>query len=189
MGIDFQRLNKAFFFDRDGVINQSVVRNGRPYPPQTFEEFRWTPGIEEVMTTVKSLGFLLLVVTNQPDVVRGTQTQEQVDAFHRHVQVSLPVDQVYACFHDNHHQCSCRKPKPGMLFQAQTDWNLDLSQSYFLGDRWSDVDAANEAGCHSIFLDYGYDETLRSLPQTVVPSLVKLLDFLTDHFNLKHSSK
>src|ERR1700712_2802102 len=110
---------KAVFLDRDGVINQTVIRRGAQRAPQDLSEWAWIEGVHETLQALSARGYLLFVCTNQPDVVRGWQTREQVDAFHALIERELPVARIYACFHDNHADCVCRKPRPGMLLQAQ----------------------------------------------------------------------
>ncbi|MBF0280865.1 MAG: HAD-IIIA family hydrolase [SAR324 cluster bacterium] len=169
---------KAVLFDRDGVINQSIVRNGKPFPPQTMAEFKWVEKVRETLETLSSIDYLLVIFTNQPDVGRGQQSLQQVGIFHEHIKKTLPVAQIYTCFHDNKDQCECRKPKPGMIFEAQNDWEIDLQQSFVVGDRWRDIDAGNEAGCQTIWLDYGYDEALRSQPDYTIKHLHQILDII-----------
>ncbi len=166
--------NKAVLLDRDGVINQSIVKNGKPYPPATMEEFQFTTGVQETLAILKKANYILIVFTNQPDVARKTQTQQQVETFHQHIQSVLPIDKIYTCFHDNTDQCECRKPKPGMLYQAQQEWDIDFSQSYVVGDRWRDIDAGNAVGCRTIWIDYGYDEALHSPPDFTVKAVSEI---------------
>ncbi len=170
--------NKAIFLDRDGVINQAIVRKGKPYPPQTIAEFKWVETIQETLETLKNAEYLLMIFTNQPDVARGRQSLQQVETFHQYIKTTLPIHQIYACFHDNEDQCQCRKPKPGMIFQAQTDWQIDLHKSFVVGDRWRDIDAGNEAGCQTIWIDYGYEEALHSPPNFIVRHLHQILDII-----------
>lgn len=170
--------NRAVFFDRDGVINQAIVKEGKPYPPQNFEEFQWVEAVQEVLLILKKAQYILMIFTNQPDVARGQQSLAGVEAFHQHIQATLPIDQIYTCFHDNNTQCDCRKPKPGMIYQAQKDWHLDLTQCFVVGDRWRDIDAGNEAGCQTIWIDYGYQETLRSEPHFTIDHLTQTLEII-----------
>ena len=156
MGID-RAVTRAVFLDRDGVINASVVRDGKPYPPASVEEMEYLPGVGEAIAALKRAGFLTVVVTNQPDVARGTQTRAAVDAIHSKMTRELHLDAIYACCHDDG-QCQCRKPLPGMLTDAARDLDIDVSKSFMVGDRWRDIDAGNAAGCRSIFIDRGYNE-------------------------------
>ena len=157
MGIDRQ-VKRAVFLDRDGVINASVVRDGKPYPPDSVDEMEILPGVAEALTALRVAGFDLIVVTNQPDVARGTQTRAAVDAIHAKLSAELPLDAIYACFHDDAEVCDCRKPKPGMLVNAARDRGIDLASSFMVGDRWRDTDAGLAAGARAIFIDRGYSE-------------------------------
>jgi len=148
---------KAVFLDRDGVINGTVMRRGAPRAPQDLDEWRWIDGVHETLPALHASGYLLIVCTNQPDVARGWQTREQVEVFHRHIVSALPVARIYACFHDGADACACRKPKPGMLLAASADFNVDLAQSFMVGDRASDIEAGRAAGCQTIHLRHATD--------------------------------
>ena len=150
--------SRAVFLDRDGVINASVVRDGKPYPPATPEELEILPGVPEALARLRAAGYLLIVVTNQPDVARGTARRETIDAMHARLRGELPLDAIYACFHDDADDCACRKPKPGMLVNAAKDHGIELPMSYMVGDRWRDLEAGLAAGCQGIFVDRGYNE-------------------------------
>jgi D-glycero-D-manno-heptose 1,7-bisphosphate phosphatase len=149
---------RAVFLDRDGVLNRAIVRDGKPYPPQTLAELELLPDIAECLKQLKEKGFLLIVVTNQPDVARGKQTQETIAAMHSLMKSLLPVDEFRVCFHDDAQDCGCRKPKPGLLMQAALERGISLADSYMVGDRWRDVDAGAAAGCRSVWIDRGYRE-------------------------------
>jgi D-glycero-D-manno-heptose 1,7-bisphosphate phosphatase len=149
---------RAVFLDRDGVINAAVVRDGKPYPPARVEDVEILPGVADALAHLRAAGFALIVVTNQPDVARGTQTRAAVDAIHDRLATELPLDAVYACCHDDADACACRKPAPGLLRDAARDHGLDLAGSFMVGDRWRDTDAGAAAGCRTIFVDRGYAE-------------------------------
>jgi D-glycero-D-manno-heptose 1,7-bisphosphate phosphatase len=149
---------RAVFLDRDGVLNRAVVRDNKPYPPSNVRELEILPGVSEGLLRLKDAGFLLIVVSNQPDVARGTVARDTVEAINGALGRALPIDEFRMCYHDSSAACHCRKPKPGMLFDAAEKWNVDLSGSYMIGDRWRDTEAGQAAGCSTIFIDYGYDE-------------------------------
>ena len=140
-------LRRAVFLDRDGVLNRPVVRNGKPYPPDTLEDFELLEGVPEALNSLSEKGFLLVVVTNQPDVARGTQSRDVVDQMHALLTQQLPIDDIRACFEEDSSSCRCYKPKPGMLIDAANELGIDLSSSYMVGDRWRDVGAGLNAGC------------------------------------------
>jgi D-glycero-D-manno-heptose 1,7-bisphosphate phosphatase len=157
VGID-RPVKRAVFLDRDGVINASVVRDGRPYPPVSVDEMQILPGVAEALASLRAAGFELIVVTNQPDVARGTQTRAAVEAIHTRLAAELPLDAIYACFHDDADGCACRKPRPGMLVAAAAARGIELASSFMVGDRWRDTDAGLAAGTRAIFIDRGYSE-------------------------------
>jgi D-glycero-D-manno-heptose 1,7-bisphosphate phosphatase len=151
------RLNRAVFLDRDGVLNRAIVRDGRPYPPQTLEAFEILPGVAEAVRRLHAAGFLLIVATNQPDVARGTQRREVVEAMNARLQAEMPIVDILVCYEDGE-DCPRRKPNPGLLLEAAATHRIDLPASFMVGDRWRDVEAGRRAGCRTVFLDRGYAE-------------------------------
>jgi D-glycero-D-manno-heptose 1,7-bisphosphate phosphatase len=169
---EHQVSKRAVFLDRDGVLNRPVVRDGLPFPPANLGEFQLYPDVAKGCQQLKNTGFVLIVVTNQPDVGRGTQSRESVEAMHAKLRADLPtLDGIEVCFHAGASQgepCDCRKPKPGMLLRAAASHGIDLKRSFLIGDRWRDVDCANAAGCRAVFIDHGYREQLRNNPEFTV---------------------
>jgi D-glycero-D-manno-heptose 1,7-bisphosphate phosphatase len=161
----------AVFLDRDGVLNEVDVRNGTPHPPSGVEQFRLLPGVVEACHRLRDLGFALVVVTNQPDIARGTQTREEVDQMHDLLRRRLPLDEVVVCAHDDVDDCPCRKPRPGMILDAASRLDLDLARSVCVGDRWRDVEAGRRAGVRAIFVDRGYGERRPTDPDAIVANL------------------
>ena len=149
---------KAVFLDRDGVINEAVVKESKPYPPDCLEELKLISGVEEALTNLSKKGYKLIVVTNQPDVKRGKTSIDQVNKISDYLQEVLPIDAIYCCFHDDEDNCDCRKPKSGLIEKAYEEFSIISSESYMVGDRWRDVEAGIAAGCRTFFIDYGYDE-------------------------------
>ena len=149
---------RAVFLDRDGVINRAFVRDGKPFPPPTPQELEVLPDVPEALRELKSYGYLLIVVTNQPDVGRGKQSRQALDAMHEALRKSLPLDDIFVCCHTEKDNCNCRKPSPGMFLEAAQKHNIDLAASFMVGDRWRDIEAGYNAGCKTILVDYGYSE-------------------------------
>src|SRR5580704_3482582 len=149
---------RCVFLDRDGVLNEAVVRQGRPHPPSSVDELRVLPGVPESCARLARAGFALVVVTNQPDIARGTADPVVVDAIHARLRSLVALDAIYLCPHDDAANCGCRKPQAGLLERAASDLGLDLRRSYMVGDRWRDVEAGQRAGCRTVFVDRGYDE-------------------------------
>jgi len=171
-------MRRAVFLDRDGVINRALVRNGRPYPPATLSEVEILPGVRQAMLALHEKDWLLVVVTNQPDVARGTTTRAQVEAINAHLKQELPIDEFRTCFHDSGDGCSCRKPLPGALMDSARVHNIDLGASYMVGDRWRDTEAGASAGCKTFFIDYGYDEKQPESVDFRVRSLSEATDII-----------
>src|SRR5437764_1759620 len=117
---------KAVFLDRDGVLNEAVIRDGKPFAPATLAELRLVPHAAEATRRLKDAGYLLIVVTNQPDVARGTQTRDVVEAMDRFVDAALAIDEFRVCYHDDGDGCACRKPKPGLVLDAAAAHSIDL---------------------------------------------------------------
>ena len=148
----------AVFLDRDGVLVVPEFRDGRSYAPTTLGAFRLYGSAARQLGRLKDAGYLLVVVTNQPDVGRGVIAPSVLEAMHRRLAAELPIDLIRACIHDGKDGCACRKPKPGMLLAAAELLNIELGASFMVGDRGSDIEAGCTAGCRTIFIDLGYDE-------------------------------
>ena len=147
--------NKAVFLDRDGVINRPIVVDGKTYPARTVAEFEILPGVDQACVDLKNAGYLLVVVTNQPDVGRGILKKEVVEAIHETMVRRLPIDRVEVCYHagaEFGEECECRKPRSGMVFAAAERLAIDLARSFMVGDRWRDVECGWNAGCRTVFI-------------------------------------
>lgn len=164
-------MRRAVFLDRDGVISRSEVRDGKPYAPRRLEDFRLLPGVPKAVAALKRAGFLVVVVTNQPDIGNGLVAASMVQAMHARLRLRVPVDEIRVCPHRQGAGCSCRKPKPGMLRAAAKRWNIDLQNSYMVGDRGSDIVAGKAAGCYTLLINRHYSEPLPSRPDRTVSSL------------------
>lgn len=171
-------MRRAVFLDRDGVINRAVVRNGKPYPPSGIRELEILPGVPEAIELLKKAGFRLIVVTNQPDVARGVRTREEVETIHAALRSKLVLDEFRVCYHDDIDRCACRKPEPGMLLDAAREANLDLSNSFMVGDRWRDIEAGKRVGCVTVFIDAGYEEKRPDKPDASVRSLPEAANWI-----------
>ena len=172
---------RAVFLDRDGVINRPVVRDGLPFPPDTVEQFDIYEDVPAGCRQLRAAGFLLVVATNQPDVGRGTQSREQVEAIHATMQAALPeIDRVEVSYDPGGSGPASprRKPAPGMLLDAADALGIALTESFMVGDRWRDVDCGHAAGCRTVFLDRGYVETLRQQPDWTVGSFAEAVEVI-----------
>lgn len=148
---------RAVFFDRDGVINAVVVRDGKITSPRAMSEYRIISGVKAGMARLRAANYLIVVITNQPEVSRGLLRRDALDAMHEHLSRELPIDAIYCCLHDDHHACNCRKPKPGMILEAAAQWHIDLERSFVVGDTEKDIGAAQAAGCASIMIEAEYN--------------------------------
>ena len=171
---------RAVFLDRDGVINLAPVRDGRPHPPASVADLELLPGVAVAVQRLKSAGYLVIVVTNQPDVASGTQTREAVEAVHTRLAALVPIDEFRTCYHDDGDGCRCRKPKPGLIVDAARAHGVDLRLSLMVGDRWRDVEAGRRAGCVTVFLDRGYAERRPEQPDAVFGTLPEAAEWILE---------
>ena len=155
-------MKRAVFLDRDGVINRVIIKEGKPYSPRKISDFELTDGIKEGLITLREAGFLLIVVTNQPDISRGLITWGKLGAIHDLIRNELPVDEIIVCPHDDVDKCDCRKPKPGMIVESARKWGVDIGSSFIIGDTWKDMEAGYMAGCSTILLDAPYNQDVES---------------------------
>ena len=172
-------MRRAVFVDRDGVLIAAVVHNGLPHPPASVVDLTFLPGVRERVAELKKLGFLVVCVTNQPDVARGTVTRATVDEINARVRAEMRLDDLAVCWHDDRDGCDCRKPRPGLLLEAAERLGIDLGRSYMIGDRWKDVACGAAAGCATVFVDYGYAEPFQGpSPAHVSPTAAAGFEYI-----------
>jgi D-glycero-D-manno-heptose 1,7-bisphosphate phosphatase len=168
--------NPAVFLDRDGVINEAIVgADGVARGPASAADLRVCPDAPEALGRLRAAGFLLVVVTNQPDLGRGLVSKVAVDEIHAVLREALPLDAVYCCPHGGSSPCACRKPAPGMVLDAASDLGIDLGASWLIGDRWVDVAAGAAAGVRTVLLQlpHSWDPTSAgAAPPDLVPDHV-----------------
>lgn len=158
------------------------MREGKPYAPRRADEFRLLPGVRDAIRKLKAAGYLVVVVTNQPDIGNGLMPKSELERMHQLLRERAPVDDILVCEHRQDEGCECRKPRPGMLLAAARTWGIDLARSVMVGDRAGDVIAGQVVGCYTVFVDRGYrepapasaDSTVGSLPQAVEKILARL---------------
>lgn len=170
---------RAAFLDRDGVINGATVVDSVPRPPRSLAELKILPGVPEALALLAGHGLRRIVVTNQPDVVRGTQTRERVEEINASLMARLPLDAVRTCYHDDADRCACRKPRAGMLRDAAAAYGIDLARSFMVGDRWSDIEAGRAAGCLTLLVDAPYNRGRTGDPHYVVADLLDAARVIT----------
>ncbi len=171
-------MKSAVFLDRDGVLNEAIIRDGKPYPPAQANDVKLLPQVRDACYTLKESGVLLIVITNQPDIARGITTQATVDLIHKRLLSQLPLDDICVCPHDDSDACHCRKPRPGLILDAAKSWGIDLGRSVMVGDRWRDHEAGTNAGCATIFIDHSYQEPRPSNPNHQASSLAEAVPWI-----------
>lgn len=149
---------RALFLDRDGVVIKSLVINGKPVANHSLETLEYIPGIRDLISYVKGKSMVPILITNQPDIARGLIDKDLVDEMNSKILSETGIKEVFMCSHDDIDGCNCRKPLPGLFYQAKRLLNIDLERSYMVGDRWRDVQAAQDAGITAIYLDSDYQE-------------------------------
>lgn len=170
---------RAVFLDRDGVLVAPEFRDGRSFAPRTLEAFQVYPAAKQALNRLRGAGFLLVVVTNQPDIGNGKISAGVVAQMHDILYKALPIDRIELCPHGQGDKCDCRKPKPGMLLRAAEACGIDLGKSYMVGDRASDVEAGKAAGCKTVFIDLQYASELKpDRPDHVAQSIVDAADII-----------
>jgi D-glycero-D-manno-heptose 1,7-bisphosphate phosphatase len=130
------------------------------------------------LLSLKQKGFLLIAITNQPDFARGKRSLDNIIDMNKKVCLSLPLDDMFCCLHDDKDNCNCRKPKPGMILEAQEKWKVDLKKSFLIGDRKGDILAGKAAGVKTIFIDYNYNEAKPTDSDFVCKSLAEAVNFI-----------
>ncbi len=176
---------RAVFLDRDGVINEAYIRDGKPFPPRNLSELRILNGVESALVRLRTAGWLNIVVTNQPDVRRGLATRSDVECINKNLISRLQIDDILVCYHDDADKCQCRKPLPGAIIQAANDYKIDLNKSFMIGDRWRDIEAGYAAGCKTIFIDRKYSEKRPARFDYAVNCLSEAVKLIEKHENNK----
>ena len=172
------------FLDRDGTLVNCDVKAGMPVP--THGNIKLVDGAAEACDLLRRLGFTLVMVTNQPDIARGTIDRQTVDETNRYIADQLDLDITLTCRHDDLDQCACRKPEPGLLLEASSIFRVELDRSsVMIGDRWRDVDAGIAAGVTTILIDRGYGELLNAQPDYVAPTLVRAAEWIGTHITTR----
>jgi len=165
-------MRRAIFLDRDGTLNKAFIKNGLPFSPSSFNEFEILPGVKESLLKLKKLNFVCLLITNQPDVSRGKIKKNVVIQMNNFLKSEIKLDDIFICYHDDHDNCECRKPKPGLLLNAKKKWNINLNKSYMIGDRWKDIQAGINAGCKTVFINNGYKDNKEIKANFITDSLL-----------------
>jgi len=149
-------MTPCIFLDRDGILNQVIMRDGLPASPRSVEEFKFLPSAIKLLSTIKSKGYLAIIVTNQPDIGRGLMSQKTLDIINSELMRTGKIDQIFcACSGDQND--SYRKPNNSMIVEASKIWDVDLSSSLIIGDSWKDIEAGKRAGIKTLLLETTYN--------------------------------
>jgi D-glycero-D-manno-heptose 1,7-bisphosphate phosphatase len=168
----------AVFLDRDGVLVVPEFREGRSFAPRRLDGFRLYDDIGYSLTHLKTRGFLLVAVTNQPDVGKGLIEPAILAEMHQILMRELPIDLIKTCPHTPEDRCACRKPKPGLILEAAQELNIRLDASFMVGDRASDVAAGRAAGCRTVFIDLDYAEPKPAAPDFAARTMAEAAELI-----------
>ena len=177
-------MNKAIFLDRDGVISKSFLIGGKSFAPRKFKDFKIFSSSAKLVKRLKLAGYMVFVVTNQPDVGKKLISKNTLKKMHNKIIKEMEVDQIYSCVHSQNAGCYCRKPKPGMILKAAKKYNIDLKRSFMVGDRASDIKAGLKAKCRSIFLDKKYKEQKPKAQEATFSNLAEATQYILKQSNL-----
>ena len=171
---------KAVFLDRDGVLIKTDIINNKPYAITNHRNLIFMDGVKEGLDKLKKLNFLLIVVTNQPDVVTKKTSSREMKKIHNIIRSNLPIDDIYVCLEVENKNSTHYKPKPGMLIDASKKFNVNLKNSFIIGDRWRDIGAGINAGCKTILIDYSYNEKVFVKPLYKVDNFLEAVNIICD---------
>jgi len=172
-------MKRALFLDRDGVLNIPILRGGRTYAPVQFSDFQLYEDVIPTLHEVKNRGYLLVLITNQPDLSKGLLAPEELHRMHQFLQEKIPFDSLEVCPHQDSDDCECRKPKPGMILRAAKQLSIDLSQSIVIGDRWRDILAGKTAGCKTALkIVEDFTDDRQETPDWTIFQLQEILKYL-----------
>ncbi len=174
-------LNKAIFFDRDGVLNKLVKRDGGYYSPLYFKNFQINDEAKSITNDLKKLNYLNIVISNQPEIARNRMKLSELEMMTEHLKKEIFIDDIFYCTHDDNSNCLCRKPKTGLFLDAQKKWNIDLQESFFVGDTWRDLDAGKKMDLKTIILENNCNYDLKC--DIKIKKLNDLLSIIQNEFH------
>ena len=179
-------MNKAIFLDRDGVINEILYEpDGNIMAPANLEQLKILPRVKEGIAKFREMGFKVICISNQPGVAFGYLRVDKLKEINEYLQKELGIDAMYECIHHPKHdgECNCRKPKPGLIEQAKKDLDLDVKESYMIGDNLSDIQTGINVGVKKTFRIGILREDIMELqhkkqiyPDYTLPDLVQIAD-------------
>ena len=151
-------MKKAVFLDRDGILTKPLIINRKSFAPKKLKDFKLYYTSAKSVKRLKSAGYFVFVITNQPDVGKKLLSKIVLKKMHKILLKKTKIDEVYCCIHRQDENCYCRKPKPGLILQIAKKYKIDLKNSFVVGDRASDIEAGKRAKCRTIFVDKKYFE-------------------------------
>ena len=140
----------AVFMERDGILNHVRQEQGHPVSPLTLRDLRICRSAVPWLKELKQADFLLIATTNQPGISQGFQSRRELDLINEQLTQVFELDDLLVCPHEEGDDCPCRKPRPGLIYEAAYKWGIDLDASYVISDRWMDAEAARNTGCTSL---------------------------------------
>jgi len=171
-------MRKAVFLDRDGVLSKAFIKNGRSFAPKNLKDFKLFSESKKSVKKLQLSGFMVIVVTNQPDVGKKIISKKILKKMHYKLKKVAKVDAIYTCTHSQNMNCNCRKPKPGMILKAAKKYKINLKKSFMIGDRLSDIIAGQKANCRSIFLDKKYFEKSPKSQEATFNNLAQATNYI-----------
>ena len=155
---------KNIFLDRDGIINDVVLRDSKVESPRTVSEFKIRPEFINFYKEIDTGGFNLFVISNQPDIARNKMDIKELEIMTEQLNSNFSFKEISYCIHDDSDNCNCRKPKPGMIISLLDKYNLQKEESILVGDSSKDISAGKNAGIKTVVLqtDYNRDSDINS---------------------------
>ena len=165
---------KIAFFDRDGVLNKTLIKQRKPIAPRNINEFKINLQAKEIISYLKSNDYIVIVVTNQPDIGNGLVEKKVVYQMNQRLKSNLLIDDIFVCFHSQKDNCNCRKPRTGLFEMAHKKYNVDKAKSFIIGDRFSDIEAGFNFKIKTILLGNGYSEIQKIKPDFKILNLKEI---------------
>lgn len=169
---------KNLFLDRDGIINEIVIRENKIGSPRAVKEFKIRKEFFNFYTKIQSLNLNLFVVSNQPDIARKLMSQNVLNQINKILAQHFIFKEICYCTHDNSNNCLCRKPKPGLINKLIKKYNLKKEDSIIIGDNYKDIFAGQNAKISTAFLSTSYNKNFSCNPDYTITTLLEIVDKL-----------
>ena len=172
---------RAVFLDRDGVINRSFIKNGKPKAPLNIKDFIILPYVKEKLIEIKKKNFFIIVISNQPDIHKGLISIKTINSMNEKLYASLPINEIYICPHSKESGCKCRKPNDKFFKLALKKYDINPLKSFMVGDRKTDMDSVLNLKIPSIFIDRKYNEPKPCSQISTFSTSSQALDFILEN--------